>query len=88
MGDNDNTYVSLLEKRPHPVLHFILEFNDMVMSVCDSEEQCHEKAKFWLCWDKTPTLEFYMKLNGIVQIDNKKTFGILVASRIIQLLHT
>ncbi len=86
--DVGNTFEYLLERDPHPVLHCHLEFNGMVMSVCDKEDQCHTTAKFWLCWDQTPKLEFYMMLNGIVQIDNKKTFGILVASRIIQLRHT
>ena len=68
-----------------PVVHIELKFNGMIMTVSATEDKCHPKARFWLSWDNFPRLEAYLKMNQIEKIRDKKVFGILVASRIVQL---
>lgn len=62
-----------------------LGFNGMVMTVSEREDQCNLNARFWMPWANFNRLEFFLKLNRMEKVIDKKTFGILVASRIIQL---
>lgn len=57
----------------------------MIMSIAPKAEQCHPQARFWLPTQNIDRLEFFMKLNKIEKVVDKKVFGILVASRIIHL---
>ena len=66
-------------------VHIRLKFNDMVMSVCNTEDEIHKDAKFWLPWGAFHIVESFCKMNQIRQIDNKRVFGTLLAGRIIQL---
>ena len=66
-------------------VHIELNFNQMIMTVSEREDQCHPKARFWLSWDKWPQIEMFCKMNQVEKVQDKKLFGILVANRIIQL---
>lgn len=66
-------------------VHFELSFNKMIMTVSDRKDQCRQDTRFWLPWENWTKLEMFLKLNQLEKVDNKKTFGILVAGRIVQL---
>jgi len=66
-------------------VHIDLDFNSMIMTVSDREDQCHPQAKFWLPWAEFPRVEMFLKINKIEKVTDKKVFGILVANRIIRL---
>jgi hypothetical protein len=75
----------VLDQPQSESVHFELDFNGMIISFCDKEDQCAPDASFWMCWDDWPRLEAFVEMNGGSKIDNKKAFGFLVASRIVQL---
>ena len=57
----------------------------MIMTISEEESQCHPQARFWFPLANCGQFEMFLAMNCIEIVDNKKTFGILVASCIIQL---
>jgi len=55
------------------------------MTISEEESQCHPQARFWFPLANCGQFEMFLAMNCIEIVDNKKTFGILVASCIIQL---
>ena len=67
------------------IVHVELGFNKLIMTVSKDESDCHPDARFWLPWSNWNRLEFYLKLNRIEKVNDKKQLGILVAGGIVQL---
>lgn len=75
----------MLNNPPNESVHIELDFNGMIMSVCDREDQCMKGSAFWLAWSDMHRVDAYIDMNGGAKIDNKRAFGFLVASSIVQL---
>lgn len=68
------------------VYHFTLNFNDMIMSVCNDRDMIHTDARFWLPFVNIPRVNAYVKITGIGKISSKDHLGRLIAQGIIHVV--
>ncbi len=67
-------------------LHIELEFNKKVMSVCESESQCHPEATYWLPVANLDRLFSYLRMSKLTQIHSIEHFTKVLTGRIVQQL--
>jgi len=65
-------------------VHIRLNFNNMIMSVCEEESLCHKEAIFWMRPSKLDDVDMFCMIHGIELIQTKEHFGLLVGSSIVK----
>lgn len=65
------------------VVHLQLDFIDAILSVCDTEQQCHPEAKFWFPLANLLRLQVYLKLSKIEKIQCMRHFTLVVKNGIV-----
>lgn len=66
--------------------HMKLSFNNMILTVSDTEGECHANARFWMPVDNEARLLAYMKMAKIQNVSCKIHFGRLVNAGIVKVL--